>query len=92
MDRLGEEFVGPRLDSADAIGEIGLPGHQNDWSQPRRRIRLESAADFEPVHARHRDVEEYDVGLMLLHGVECGGAVTGADHVMAVGEQKLAEQ
>ena len=65
MDRLGEELVGARFDAADAIRQIGLAGHQDDRRQPRRRVGLEPTTDFQPVHPRHRDVEQDDVGLVL---------------------------
>ena len=51
MDGLGQEFVGARLDAADAILQVGLAGDEHDRRQPRRRIGLEPAAHLEAVDA-----------------------------------------
>ena len=70
VDRLGEEIVGAGIEPRDAVGRLVERGDHHDRHMGGLGIGLDAAADFEAVHARHHDVEQDDVGLVLLHALE----------------------
>ena len=57
-----------------------------------RRIGLQPAADLEAVHVGHHHVEQHDVDLAVLAGLERVGAVGGGQHLEIFGEQPDFEQ
>ena len=79
FDRLGEEVVRPRLEAAQALARFAERRDHDDRDVHGFRPRLQPAAALVPVHARHHDVEQDEVGLPgqgLLEGfraVPCRG-------------------
>ena len=55
-------------DFEDAIGNIGVTGHQHDWRQSRRGVGFQLAADLEAIYERHRHIEENDVWFLSVNG------------------------
>ena len=84
VDRLGEIFVGAGFEPGDDVLGVGLGRAQDDRRERHRRIVLDPLADLDAVDLRHHDVEQDQVGQMLLGGGERLFAVGGLLEVVAV--------
>ena len=58
----------------------------------RDRISLKPTAGLEPVHTRHHDVEQNDVGALVLSDLQGPGAVAGGQHFIVLERQLGLEQ
>jgi hypothetical protein len=92
VEGLGDEVGGARIQAAHLVLRGGQTGDQDDGqqqvlgrlSQPRRQ--LDAVAD------RHLDVEQQEVGTVVLHLGERLGAVPCLEHVVAGALQRGAQQ
>ncbi len=76
--RLGEVVVAPGVQPFHDVARIGFRRHQDHRNVPVGGVGLEAPDDLDPVHPRHHDVEEHEVGRKLAHprerllAVRCG--------------------
>ncbi|MET4846215.1 hypothetical protein ABIF62_006710 [Bradyrhizobium japonicum] len=91
-DRLGEEIVGAGFQPAIAVGGAVERGDHHDGNVVRRRIGLETAADFKAVHVGHHHVEQDDVAFGAAGQRQRLGAVRGGHHVEIFGGQASFEE
>ena len=92
VDRLGQEIVGAGFKPADAVRHVIERGNHHDRDMRGRRIALQPPADLETVHVGHHHVEQHDVDLAVLAGLQRVGAVAGGQHLEIFGEQPDLEQ
>jgi hypothetical protein len=72
--------------SAEAPGlllGIGLGGDEDDRDALHRRIALHGLQQLQAVEVRHVDVDQHQVGMLLLHDQAPGHAVLGDQHFIA---------
>ncbi len=84
VDRLGQVFVGAGVEPGDDVLAVGLRGHQDDRRERHLLVRLDALGDLDAVELRHHDVEQDQVGQMLLGGDERLLAVGGLQQLVAV--------
>jgi hypothetical protein len=92
VERLRDEIVGPRLDSAEAILALVEPRHEDHRNEAGVVARLEDAAHLDPVAARHHHVEQRQIGVLArdqLEGVVAAGRVV---YNVAVGHEQAFQQ
>ena len=92
VDRLGQKIVGASLQAAHAISHLVERGHHNDRDMRGRRIAFQPAADLEAVHVRHHDIEQDNVDLAVLAGLDGIGPVQGGQHLEILGQQPHFEE
>ncbi|MBV8778118.1 MAG: diguanylate cyclase, partial [Alphaproteobacteria bacterium] len=92
VDRLGEKIVGPGLEPAQPVGDVGQRGHHHHRDVGGARIGLEPAAHLEPVHPRHHHVEQDDVGQFGFGELQRGGSVERRNHLEILARQLGFEQ
>ncbi len=92
VDRLGEEIVGAGVETCDAVGRLVERRHHDDGHVRGFGIRLDAAADFEAVHARHHHVEEHDIGRLGGDAFERLFATVCGDDLEILGRQLRLEQ
>ncbi len=63
LDRLGQEVVRSRFEPVHAFGRLAKRGNHHDWDMERGGIVLQPAAGLVPVHPRHHDVQQNEIGL-----------------------------
>ena len=92
VDRLGQEIVGAGLEAADAVGNLVERGDHDDWDVRGRRIAFQPPADLEAVHVGHHHVEQHDIDLAVLAGLDGVGPVGRSQHLEIFGKQPNLEQ
>ena len=92
IDRLGQEVVGAALQPAHPVGDLIERGDEDNGNMMRLGIGLQAAARFKAVHARHHDVEQYDVDALALADVERLLPSAGREHIEVLGGQTRLEQ
>lgn len=81
---LGHVVVGADTEPDQHVGLVVARGEHQDGHGP---LGLYPPAYFEPVEAGQHDVEDQQVGLPCLGGVDGGRAVTGGLHEKSLGTQ-----
>src|SRR4030095_1934617 len=89
MNGLGEEFIGAVFNAFDAIVKIAEAGDEHDGRETCRRVRLETAADLEPIELRHGDVEQHHVWMGFVDRSQRRLAIADIDDFVAVPGQEL---
>ncbi len=92
VDRLGEEFVGARLQPRDAVGAAVQGGDQHHWDVAGGGVVLQPTADLEAVHAGHHHVQQDDVRLFRRRDGQAGDPVGGGQHLIVVRRELGLEQ
>ena len=69
VKRLGYEIIGSGLHAKDDVFLVILAGQQNDIDIAGKIRAANSAAEFQPLEARHQPVGENNVGLFCLNHV-----------------------
>jgi hypothetical protein len=77
MDWFGDVVVGPRLQTADSILEVGLGGNQDDGQSACSRALTDGSDDTGAVQAGHRTVEQDEGDGIAFEHLQRGGAVNG---------------
>ena len=77
LDRLGDVVHGAELEARHLVGHFAARRQEDDGGVAGFGLRLEPAADLEPVDPRHHDVEQHQVGRGALRDLERGRAVAG---------------
>ena len=81
-ERLRQVVVRPEAERPDLGGLAALARHDED------RCLADGphlAGDVEPVRARHREVEQDEVGMLLAEALDGGQPVVGGDDLVALG-------
>ncbi len=91
IERLGDEVVRARLESLHAL-LIAARGDHHDRQESRRRIVAQPAAHVVAVEVGHQDVEQHEVRVLPLDGLEPGRAGLGGNELVAAGAQDRLEQ
>ena len=81
-ERLRQVVVGPKSQRPDLRGLAALARHDED------RCLADGphlARDVEPVGARHREVEQHEVGMFLSEALDRRQPVVGRDDLVAFG-------
>src|SRR4029450_12461694 len=89
MNGLGEELIGAGFNPFDAIVKIAEAGDEHDGRETCRRVRLETAADLEPIEVRHGDVEQPSVWMAFVDRSQRRLAVADIDDFVAIPGQEL---
>ena len=84
VDRFDEDVVGAELDGLDPVLHAVERRHHDDRNEPGLLVSLEHTANREPVHQRHHDVEQDQVGRAARHFLERFDAVSRALGAIAV--------
>ena len=92
VNRLGQEVVGAGLKSRQPVGGLIQRRHHDNRNMRSRRVGLEAAADLEPVHSRHHDVEQNDVAVAVGADLERVRAVAAGQDVEIIGRQASFKQ
>lgn len=77
VDGFGEEIIGAEFDGSFNVGDLVERGDNDDGYVLGGGIGLEFAADLEPGHAGHHDIEEDEVRSFGGDGVEGLDAIAG---------------
>ncbi len=70
VDRLRQVFVCTRFETGDDIFGIAFRGHHDNGHIGNGRVGSELAADLDPVHFGHHDIEQQQIGLLRLGHVQ----------------------
>ena len=91
VDRLGQIFVGARLEPGDDVLAVGLRGDQDDRRERQIGIGLDLPAGFDAVDLRHHDVEQDQIRMMLPGGGDRLLAIGRFDELVALPPEAGAE-
>src|SRR5882672_4231525 len=87
-ERLGQVLVRTHHPAARPIEQSVLRG-EHDHGRPRKmRVLLDERAGLVPVQARHQNVHEYDIGLVIRDLRECVEAVLSQNHLASGLDEK----
>src|SRR5690606_28199408 len=92
VDWLGEKIVSPGLQAAHAVGNLIQSGDHHDRDVRRRRVALEAAADLEPIHVGHHDVQQRHIDLAILANLDRVRAVGRGQHLEILGQEANLQQ
>ena len=92
VDRLGQEVVSARVETAHAIGWPVERGQENNRQMSGVARISQSSTDLETVHARHLHIEKNDVAFALLADGDRIGAVGRRQHLKIFQAQSRLEQ
>ena len=92
VHRLGQEIVGAGLEAAQAVGGVGKRRDHDDRNIDGSPIGLQLAANLEPVHPRHHDVEKNYVRKLGLGDFQGGGPVIRRQNIEVLARQLCVEQ
>ena len=67
INRLGQVFIRSRFQAGDDVLRVGAGGDENDRDESDAWIASQPPARLEPVHPRHRHVEQDQVGRIAAH-------------------------
>ena len=70
-ERLHDVIVGAGLESADALFDLRVPGHENHLEVPEGPFRAQHPAQVVPVDDGHHDIEKNESRLQPLGDVQC---------------------
>src|SRR5690606_7994163 len=79
VDGLGDEVVGAAFAGLFDVAQFVEGGDHEDLDVAGGRVALELAADLEPAHAGHHDVQEDQVGVVSGNLLEGFDSVEGGD-------------
>src|SRR5215472_2315955 len=71
-ERFADEVVGTHLEAEQLVDLLVLGGEENHWHV---RLLAQTTERLHPVHARHLDVEDGEIGRRRLEPVERRGAI-----------------
>ena len=92
IDRLGDVVHRPHAESLE-LALLGRPsGDENDRDRAGFLVGLQALADFDPVHVRHHDVEQDQVGLFPHDDLEAVAAVEGGQDLQPLPLQLALKQ
>ncbi len=77
VDRLGQEVIGARIETANQVIDVLQSRHHDHREVGERGCRPDPPADLAAVQARHHDVEQNDIGAVLVHEGKRGLAIGG---------------
>ena len=89
VERLDEVVVGAELEAADLVFVVVLGGEQDHRDAG---ALAQAAHDFEPGHVGHDDVEDDDVGALLLGDAQRFFAVVGDDDAKSLARKLELDQ
>jgi hypothetical protein len=90
LERLLDEVVGPFLDGLDRVLDRAAPGEEHDRAVGQ--LGAQRAQEPEPVHPRHHEIGEDDVGVPLDRAPERLGPVARRLDVVAPALRQLRER
>ena len=88
-ERLDQVVVGALVESSDAVRRAVLRGEEQDR---HIALRAQATRHLEPVHARHHDVQDGEIGHALAGAVEGDLAVRRDLHLVALVNQGAAQR
>jgi len=92
VDGLAQEVVGARVDALHALLDGIERRHHDDREHRGGDVRADLPAHVVAGHAGHHDVEQHEVGLILLHRRQGLRPARRGDHGVALYRQQVGEQ
>ena len=92
VERFGDVVLGPRVQALDDVLVLILGRNHNDRDRLQLRIGLQSPTRLDPVHLRHHDVQQDDVGQFPRGGFQGLPPVARGQHLVPLIRQFIAQQ
>ena len=92
QERLGHVVRAADFERLDHVGPVGPRGHKDHGHSLRVFRRPELPADFVSVHARHVDVEQDQIGQVVLDGLQRLATAADGPHFVPFFTEQAAEE
>ena len=92
VDRFGEEVIGARLQSLDALFVRIERGDHDHGQYLRLMPSADRSAHLIAVHFRHDHVEQHEVGGVVVDLLQCFATGGGAGNLVALNTQRIGQQ